>query len=205
MLPTWRAGEHIAISGQTGSGKSVLMSRLLDTRSWFVLLKSKADSTKYPRTRLTRSADVMDDPRQTRIILRPRFEKQSQEFSRALNKAWKAGGWTVAVDELFYVDNELGLRAPISRILTQGRDPGRISMVTGMQRPSLVTRFALGEASHVISFGLEGRDIKILQDATNRRVADIAAALPRFNFVWYHVPTRAAWTGKLDMKTGMFI
>jgi hypothetical protein len=137
--------------------------------------------------------------------LRPRFEKQSREFSSALNKVWKAGGWTVAVDELFYVDNELGLRAPISRILTQGRDPGRISMVTGMQRPSLVTRFALGEASHVISFGLEGRDTKILEQATNKRVAEIAEALPRFHFVHYHVPTRNVWTGMLDMKTGMFI
>ena len=137
--------------------------------------------------------------------MRPRFEKQSREFSNALNKAWKTGGWTVAVDELFYVDNELGLRAPISRILTQGRDPGRISMVTGMQRPSLVTRFALGEASHVISFGLEGRDTKILEQATNKRVAAIAEALPRFNFVHYHVPTRNTWTGHLDMKTGLFI
>jgi hypothetical protein len=147
----------------------------------------------------------MDDPKVNRVILRPRFEKQYQEFSRAFNKVWRDGCWTIAVDELYFVDNELKLRAPISRILTQGREPGRISMVTGMQRPSLVTRFALGEASHVISFGLEGRDTKILEQATNKRVAEIAEALPRFHFVHYHVPTRRTWTGKLDIHTGMFL
>jgi len=147
----------------------------------------------------------MDDPRNHRLVIRPKFEKQSHEFGRALNKVWSGGGWTCAIDELFYVDTELKLRVPINRLLTQGREPGKISVCCGMQRPSIVSRFALGEASHVITFTVEGRDAKVLQDATNRRLAEAASDLPRHHFAWFHVPTRAIWVGKLDLGTGKLI
>lgn len=140
----------------------------------------------------------MDDPRCTRIVLSPSSKNQEYEFAKALDKIWFQGGWTVLVDELFHLDQEMGLRKPINRLLTQGRDPGRISVVCGMQRPTIVSRFALGEATHIISFGLEGRDIKIVKDAAGDTFAEIAGQLPQHHFIWAHRPTKQLWVGTLD-------
>lgn len=74
-----------------------------------------------------------------------------------------------------------------------------------MQRPTIVTRFAIGEATHVIAFGMEGRDAKILREATNWEVAETVVKLPRYHFVWYYVPERTIWIGKLDLPSGHLV
>lgn len=149
----------------------------------------------------------MDDPRVSRLVLHPKWENQQSEFGRALDKVWRQGGWTVYGDELYYLDQELRLRPLLNRLLTQGRAPGRISVVCGMQRPTNVSRFAIGEASHIICFGLEERDAKILE---NRKLQTIVAGderrdiegLGSHEFAWYHVPSRKIWRGKLNIRSG---
>jgi hypothetical protein len=197
----WHPGQHMAIIGMTGSGKSTLASRLLELRNYVVILRSKADDVTYPRTTRASSAQAMENPQVSRLELRPKYERQAVEFQSALERAWRHGGWSVFVDELFYVDTELGCRPLLNRLLTQGRSPGRISVVCGMQRPTTVTRFAIGEATHVLSFGLEGRDAKILGEAASPRMARVVEQLPRHHVAWLDVPSRRIWTGKLNMKT----
>ena len=208
-LPTWRAGEHMAVIGMTGSGKSYLMSSLLTaTRKHYLVLKSKADTIKYPGTRLVRSASAIRDSGESRpLVLRvlPPKDRQRREFGRALNYVWQDGGWTVVIDELYYLDDKLGLGDPVDVLLTQGRDPGKISVCCGMQRPSNVTRFAIGEAAHVIAFQLEGRDTTILRDATNSRFAQVVAGLDIHCFAWLHKPSRSIWVGKIDIQSGRYV
>ena len=61
----------------------------------------------------------------------------------------------------------------MERLLTQGRSKG-ISVVTGMQRPARISRFALSESTHTIAFFLEGRDRKLIliEDAAQALGAD---------------------------------
>jgi hypothetical protein len=73
-----------------------------------------------------------------------------------------------------------------------------------MQRPTQVTRFAIGESSHVVSFGLEGRDVTILAEAAGQRLGSVVSTLPRFSFAWYHVPSRQIWSGTLDLDRNAF-
>lgn len=129
-----------------------------------------------------------------RLVLYPRYENQAEEFARALDIVWKQGGWTVYLDELFYLD-KLGIRLFIERLLTQGRSKG-ISVISGMQRPVFVTRFAIGESSHVVSFGLEGRDAKLIGEVASPKLTPIVQQLVRHEFVWYDVPHRKYWRGK---------
>lgn len=191
----------MAIIGMTGSGKSTLASRLLELRQYLVVLRSKADDVDYGQTRVASSATAMDDPRVFRLELKPRYERQEPEFRAALERAWKQGGWTVYVDETHHVDGELGLRPLLNRLLTQGRAPGRISVVCGMQRPTTVTRFAIGESTHVISFNVEGRDAKILGEAASPRMAKVVEQLPQHHIAWLHVPSRRIWAGKLNLRS----
>src|SRR4029077_1056175 len=202
----WNPGQHMAIIGMTDSGKSTLISRLTEDRAYLLVLRTKLDSVKWPRTRVITKAAQLDDPRIDRCELRPAFERQQYEFAHALEKVWKMGAFTVVVDETHMVDGELGLRPLLNRLLQQGRDPGRISMVCGMQRPSTVTRFAIGEASHVVSFGLEGRDVTILEQATNKRMGEGVEDLPDPHFAWMSRKQRKAlWTGRLNLKSGQLI
>jgi hypothetical protein len=163
-----------------------------------VVFRSKPDEVRYAGHVRARTADAMDDLRKNRILLDPRYEKQWPEFHAALEKAWLQGGWTVLLDELLYLDR-LGLRKSIERLLTQGRSKG-ISVLVGMQRPAQVTRFAISESMHILSFGLEGRDAKELGLATQRWVGDAVSQLGRYEFAWYRRPDRL-WIGKLDLRT----
>jgi len=95
-------------------------------------------------------------------------------------------------------------REPLDILLTNGREPGKISVCTALQRPTKVSRFAIGEARHVISFGLEGRDTTILRDATNARFAEVVAGLDIHCFAWLHKP-RTIWVGKINLQTGKYI
>ena len=211
MLPTWRAGEHMSIIGMTGSGKSQLMATLLPaTRKYYLVLKSKADSIKYPGTVTVRSASAIRglvERQQSQIVLRvpPPRMLQHHEFANALQIVWNNGGWTIVIDELWYLDAKLDLGEAVDTLLTQGRDPGKISVCSGMQRPTQVTRFAIGESTHVISFQLEGRDALILRDATNARFAKVVADLNVHYFAWLHKPTRSIWVGTIDLKSGKFM
>ena len=110
------------------------------------------------------------------------------------------GGWTAFIDELFYASDRLRLTEPIERLLTQGRSK-HISVAIGMQRPARVSRFAISESTHVLSFGLEGRDAKELSYATTRAVEDAVTNLAPHHFVWFKRP-RTIWTGTLDVRAG---
>lgn len=190
----------------TESGKSTLISRMVGNRDHVVVLRSKNDSVKWPGMRRSKFAKILDDPRYDRVEIAPDYENQQLEFARALDKIWKAGGFTTVVDETHHLDDELGLRKLLNRLLQQGRDPGRISMVCGMQRPSTITRFCLGESTHIISFGMDSRDVKILELATNKRMGEVVAQLPFHHFAWMsRRRPREVWTGRLDLRTGQLI
>lgn len=112
---------------------------------------------------------------------------------------WIQGGWTVIIDELFYVDDTLKLRSHLERLYTQGRSKG-ITVVAGMQRPVAVTRFALSQSAHVLTFRVDGRDAKTLSDATSEIIRKPAAELGAWQFVWFYRPKREYIIGRLNLR-----
>lgn len=146
----------------------------------------------------------MDQLGLNRLELRPKYEDQTREFAIALDKAWRQGFWTIFLDELWYLD-KLGLRDLIERLLTQGSGKG-VRVVMGMQRPLQVTRFALSQSVHVISFGMEGRDAKELGLATSQRFGEIVAALAKYEFAWFNRgDKKRIWVGRIDLASGAFV
>jgi hypothetical protein len=186
----------MAVVGETGSGKSFLIAALVQTRQWTVSLKSKADDTKLPG-QLIRTAKDIDNPRYSRFVLYPPYDKQRFEFAQVLDRVWRQGGWTVNIDELYQIDGLFRLGAFVNRLLTQGRSE-KISVVCGMQRPVGVTRFALSQAAHVICFAQEGRDLKTIVEATTPRMEEPVKNLKRFEFAWYSRRDREIWVGRLQ-------
>lgn len=193
----WNVGEHVAIIGTTGTGKTYLMSRLLSLRKYVAVVRTKADDIKFTDYKRVKDASALDSLRDTRLLIEPEFSQQRNVVAETFAKVWSAGGWTLVVDELFYAIKVLRLQVGIEMLLTQGRSK-RISIVTGMQRPVHVTRFALSEVSHVFTFRLEGRDAKTISDMTSQEFAIASTRVPRFHFAHYHVPTRTIGVGTAD-------
>jgi DNA helicase HerA-like ATPase len=193
---TWNPGEHVAIVGQTGSGKSTFANTLLDARRFVIILRSKRDRVKYRVDRRVKLAKAIADAKLERIELYPKYEQMRMEFARAYERVYRSGRWTIYADEGFAL-TRMGLDPFIERSLTQGRSLG-ISNVIGLQRPARVSRFMLSEPTHVISGALEGRDVKVMKEATTEAYALVCADLARFEFAWYYRPTRAIWRGKVQ-------
>lgn len=169
----WMVGEHVAIIGDTGTGKSFLTSRLLAMREYVVVFLTKRD----PRDtalwegagyKFVRNAKGIDDARYNRFVLQPKYSQQAIEGWRLFERVYRMGRWTIAVDE-FFLAERLGLREQIERLHTQGRSD-KITVVVGQQRPVVTSRFALSQSTHVMSFRVDGRDAKTIADATTTRV-----------------------------------
>jgi hypothetical protein len=196
----WKQGEHMTAVGLTGSGKSTLMSQVLGLRRFLLVLRSKADSVKYPVERISRTHAPMTDGRLERLEIFPRRSRMAYEFFQALKKVFEMGGWTTYTDELFKL-HKLGLQDVYEECYTQLRS-NFVSMVGGIQRPVDVTRFAMGESTHLISFGLEGRDAKTVGEAASPRMVPIVTQLRRYEFAWWYQPDKEIWVGRYNAKTG---
>ena len=213
----WKQGQMMSIIGQTGTGKSTLASHLLKARDWNLIFQTAPDpKTEYEVDVEAGNIKPLTTPnsRVRRILLRPslprlwwtqkatamlleRMERARDLFYEALGVAFWQGGWCVYLDELLHIDR-LGLRPPVETLLTEGRKR-HITVVSGMQRPVAVSRFALGESRHLITFGLEGRDVKEFRDVTNDTAAAVAEDLDEYEFVWVCKP-RGIWRGRLNLS-----
>jgi hypothetical protein len=193
----WKIGEHIAAVGDTGTGKSYLISKLVDLRRYVVFIRTKPDDIKFPGFVKARKASAMDRMYDTRILLTPQHSYQMRETYGALERAWEQGGWTVVVDEGWYVEKILRLGALVERLLTQGRSK-KISVVVGMQRPAQISRFVISQCTHLFTFRVEGRDLQIIKESTSPRMVEPISNLTGHNFVYYHRAQRVVATGNAN-------
>lgn len=165
----------------------------------------------WPVQRRIKLSRDLADTRYDSFELAPKWEDQAREFHAAMGYVFRTHGWTVVLDEawdvgqlVYRADRErIKLKTDIEKLLSQGRSL-HISVASGLQRPTGVTRWTISQSTHVISFRMEGRDAKELGYATSRFVEDYVANLPEYHFVWYRRPNRL-WVGTLDLNRGNFV
>lgn len=159
----WEAGEHVALIGPTGQGKTTLAMGLLPLHKYRVVFATKpADKTinslinrgKYLVLDRWKSIDADQHPRR---ILWPNASRLDSEklqkvvFHDALEKIYREKGWTVYVDELWYICNKLGLTEDIKTYLLQARAL-EISLMIATQRPSWVPLEVYDQSTHLFFF-----------------------------------------------------
>lgn len=195
-MVTWHPGEHACVIGDTGTGKTFLMTRLVRYFPYIVVFKTKDDDRggwknerrKWPGFTYVRKADALNNLRLAHIYLSPVYEEQAREGARMLNLVWRQGGWCVAVDEHWYAE-KIGLKFGIERLLTQGRSQD-ITMLMGMQRPVQVSRFALSQATHAFVFRIENRDAKIVAESLSDSILPYLERLKKYECVYFNRATR---------------
>jgi hypothetical protein len=157
----WKQGEHVAAIGPTGSGKSVLLRALSwerDWCAWFVTKKKDKTfdealamgwvrSTKWPPPKPPR------DQRFQRILLWPEYKrildiyKAAPLFKQTLDYMFIDEGWSVILDDLFFLTVKLKLEQEITAINYQVRSMG-LTLMSAMQRPKKVPLESWDQASH---------------------------------------------------------
>lgn len=70
----------------------------------------------------------------------------------------------------------------------------------GIQRPAAMTRFALSEATHIISFRISGKDaLNHLRVETDEAFYDTVRGLSDHEFAWYYRPRqRSVFVGTIQ-------
>lgn len=155
----WQRGEHLALIGPTGQGKTTMMRHLLPRHPFTTIVATKpADRTLEPfmrdgYRRMERWHSV--DPRVIpRRIIWPDASRldsmpnQSRVLSDTFARIYRERAWTVAVDETWFATNKLKLRGDIETILTQGRSID-LSMLNSTQRPAWIPTAVYDQSTHL--------------------------------------------------------
>jgi hypothetical protein len=205
LSPPWEPGQHWALIGPTGEGKSTLAKALLKLRKYVLALDPKGEdetlsSTGYrritgvpPKRRFPRDVQHdLDDGNPVRLIVgggarTPEEDLQLEQLMReAIDYARHSGSWTLYVDEFELLSSQrmfkLGPR--IERMLITARRL-RTSVITSFQAAAWVSKHATRQASFVCLFPTRDRDmIKAVANAMGRDwriVVQILDELPEFH------------------------
>lgn len=157
----WNQGEHVAMIGPTGDGKTTLGMRLLSQREYIVtfatkprdetldlyekrmgfkkipLWKSRMSIEKYPKRLLWPDArSLTSHPHQRKV------------FYAALSDIYEQGSWCVDIDELWWMSRVLGLEKEMKIYLQQGRS-NLLSLLCKTQRPAFVPLEIYDQSTHL--------------------------------------------------------
>jgi energy-coupling factor transporter ATP-binding protein EcfA2 len=186
----WEPGQHVALVGPTGSGKTHLMVGVLPMRKYVMALDPKGgdttlaalqrvgfEPTSWPPGREIRKR--IEEGKPARLIVGSHIAttddlaKLRTQMALALRDAFNERGWTVYVDELQIIADRrlMNLSGSVERILIAARDR-KVSMVMSFQRPANVPRSA-GEMSYWFMV-LYTRDVDTVD-----RLAEMAGRPPR--------------------------
>jgi len=157
---TWEQGEHLAMIGPTGSGKTTLALHLLDLRSFITVLATKPRDKVLMNLKNKQNYRMMKAWKDYDPVLVPRrliwpdatqlysAKKQQHEFRLALNHMYRQGGWCIYVDELWFIIHHLKLELEVRTFLQQSRSIN-CSLVLLTQRPAFVPLEVYDQSTHL--------------------------------------------------------
>lgn len=190
----FKQGDHVAIIGPTGSGKTHVAFPVAEIRSYVLLVACKPkdplveDAIKrgywLNQTDEVEIPYVDGRPLHSKVIYWPRLgdkarakipqaqvlaaEKRHQRprVGSAIGYVRNEGHWSILIDEGTWVCRDLGLQRDIDSALFQFRSLNSSVIILG-QRPSWMGRYVLSSPTHLFLFSTnDGDDRKALGDVS---------------------------------------
>lgn len=220
-------GEHVAIEGPTGSGKSVLSLLLLKARGMRQTVNGRPVSITVmavkPRDRtlsllgwrrMTTLADWPPPYGDEQVILWPTYgdpatvaARQRAVFEPALREIMQSGNQIVYIDEVAYFEenppNGLGLGSLLTQFWYMSRGNG-VSLMGATQRPTRVSRSMWSEPYWLFIFRPEDEDdLKRVAELSGSKqlVLEIVPTLGTHEFLMLRRrPERLAVISQVDLR-----
>ena len=163
MRSVWEPGQHVALIGPTGEGKSTFAVRLLEQRKWVLALDPKGEDetlalsgyerlTAWPPPSKVRDEIAEGKPARFIVGGGNRTQEEMTRLRELMGKAIEGvrgeGGWTIYADEFqILADRRMyGLDKEIERLLIAARSR-HTSVLTSFQAPAWVPK--AGTRGHV--------------------------------------------------------
>lgn len=177
MRRDWRQGQHVAVMGRTGRGKTTLARDLLALRGWSCVLaiKRKDDTLEtFPQAgyRIIRKWPPRWEDRRVVLWAKPKsmddMAEQRRQIAAVLNDVYANGGWALLFDDVARIANALGFKKWIATMLSEARS-SHASIVSAMTQPSSVTQAIPSEVwrqvrYHLVFYYRVGRDLDAIAD-----------------------------------------
>lgn len=159
----WEQGQHVSIIGPTGRGKTTLAYGLLPLKKWVVIFGTKSEDDSLTDFAKQNGFVIREkwspSYEHSRYLLWPKHRKPGDEkkqiavFASAFDEIYVQGGWTLYIDETWYMGDTLGLDDKMNTFWTQSRSK-RISFVTATQRARNVPLLMYDQATHLFVFSV---------------------------------------------------
>lgn len=190
----WEPGEHFALVGPTGEGKTTFAVGIMRLRQWIMALDAKGEDetlaasgferiTRFPLSRKIRNAVAEEKP--ARLIIGGPTTSHEEEkalrnlLAQAVAMVRHQGGWTLYADE-FQVLADLrmfGLGKQIEQGLISARSKGT-SIVTSFQAPAWVPKASTRQATLVAVWPTRDRSmVKSVAESMGRDWQELLAVI----------------------------
>lgn len=193
----WAQGEHVALVGPTGQGKTTLALQLLPRREWVTIVATKPRDATLNGLRREGYVRIPSWPPPNadtrRILLWPPYrspadaKRQALAINGAMHAIFASGGWCVFADDVQYLTEHLGLRRTLDAFWIQSRSVN-ISLVAATQRPRHVPLAMWTQSTHLFIWQTAHRDdlraLGGLAGVDLDRVRACVARLPRFHALY---------------------
>lgn len=213
----WKQGEHILVTGATGSGKTELADKIIEQRlrrgahAIVFCFKTKEDKTiedtylkggyarykKWPKRDFPsweRQVVIWPDVSSAKGNYRDILDIQKSVFDDAFSKLLDGGHRTVLFDDGLYLVNPqfLGMSGPLAMAHAMGRS-GHLTCITNTQRPSHLPLILYSSADHAfVGATRESSDVKRLAELqaeeSSRDLAEKLKLQGKHDFLW--IPAR---------------
>lgn len=201
MRQDWAPGQHVAMIGPTGEGKTTLAIGLLELRKWVCALDPKGmddtlSASGYERIRKWpppgRIRDRIAEGYPARLLIGgpARTDDETRQLEETLTAAVQGvreeGGWTLYIDEFQVLSDRrmMGVTTQIEQLLITARTRGT-SVVSSFQAPAWVPRAATRQASWCVMWSTAAEDsVKTIAEAFGRQWSHLKAQadlLPEFH------------------------
>jgi hypothetical protein len=197
----WKPGQHIALVGPTGEGKTTFAVGILQNRKWVLALDPKGEDDTLQASGFLRIVDwpppneIRDgiaEGKPARLIVggslrTDRDQARLISLMQACVKGVRAeGGWTVYADEFqLLADRRMyGLGTEVEKMLIAARSRGT-SVVCSFQAPAWVPKAATRQATFCVLWPTRDVDmVKTVAESMGRTWQHVVAAvkeLPPFH------------------------